>query len=121
MFGIAKSVITRSNLPASNMANASFPLLAVSTTCPSKSSIILTASQTNGSSSTTRIRRWGKAGALIGIRFKVHPTPCLPEGQLFFAIRLDFLDGLVKNGVNPPRNEAIFGYLATGIETAEFL
>src|SRR5262245_24103826 len=65
--GMAKSVMTTSNLPLSNMARASLPLLAVSTTWPSKLSIILTASQTKGSSSTTRIRRLGKAGGAFGI------------------------------------------------------
>src|SRR5438093_11694343 len=64
--GMAKSVMTRSNLPGSNIAKASLPLPATSTSWPSKLSIILTASQTNGSSSTTRILRGGKAGALIG-------------------------------------------------------
>src|SRR6266404_417604 len=67
MEGMEKSVMTRSNLAASNLAKASLPLVAVSTTWPSNASIILTASQTKGSSSTTRMRRWGKAGTAMQI------------------------------------------------------
>ena len=65
MLGMAKSVMTKSNLPMSNSARASLPLLAVSTMCPSNASIILTASQTKGSSSTTKIRRCGEAAAVM--------------------------------------------------------
>src|SRR5947207_2298907 len=68
MLGIAKSVITTSNLPESKVANASFALLAVSTVWPSKFSIIFTASQTNGSSSTTRMRFFEGAGT-VAFRF----------------------------------------------------
>src|SRR5258708_7124153 len=84
MFGMAKSVMTKSNFPTSNIASASLPLLAVSTTCPSKVSIILTASQTNGSSSTTKILRCGKAGALIGSKNQPNPMLFPQNCQHFF-------------------------------------
>src|SRR6185503_13004996 len=79
MFGIAKSVIIKSYLSTSKRARASEPLLAVSTLWPSNVSIILTASHTNGSSSTTRIRRFGEEGALMG-------SNCSAEDSLFNAI-----------------------------------
>src|SRR5690348_5314052 len=87
--GIAKSVITRSNLPLSKMVKASLALPAVSTWCPSKSSIIFTASQTKGSSSTTRIRRGGATEAFCGIDWELTLFQGKSQCRNYPAIRLD--------------------------------
>ena len=69
--------MTTSNLPGANFVNASLALNAVSTWWPSKASSSLTVSQTNGSSSTTRIRFGEAAGSVM--RFSL--TECKHAGQ----------------------------------------
>src|SRR5882672_9594266 len=64
--GMKKSVMIRSNLPGWKRARACAPLLALSTRWPSISRIIVTASQTKASSSTTRICRLSEGHVVIG-------------------------------------------------------
>src|SRR5215467_13869834 len=114
MLGIAKSVITRSKFSFSSNPSAALPLLAVCTSCPSNTSIILTASQTNGSSSTTRIFFGGMMGAAINqggysnevrLERQFFSTGVMERWRIGFSLRRGFNTPLLQRSMALFENE----------------